>query len=421
MDLQRTLIEADVNVKLARDLADKIRKKILETKIPEGLPLNTVVMRSLYEELVRFLGEKRYDLNLKLGKQNIIVLVGLQGSGKTTTCAKLAKWLKKRGLKVALICADTYRPAAYEQLKQLANQINVQFYGDPKEKDPIKIIKEGLKKFNKADVVIIDTAGRHKEEAGLMREMKSIIKKTNPDEVLLVIDGMIGQRAFDQAKAFRDAVGDIGGIIITKLDGSARGGGALSAAVAANAPIKFIGTGEHIDDFEPYDPPDFVARILGMPDKRFLEQILETLPEKFMHLRELTLRDLRDYYENMLKRGSGIFGRIKELFVSSISEKELKKQLGKTLAVLKAMNEEELYNVDLLKEAERIDRIARGSGVDRIYVRRIIKQFNKLKKMVNVLMKQRGLRKDEALRQIMEGKVDTETLERLARKMGMRI
>ena len=420
-ELQRTLIDADVNVDLVRELASKIRKRILETKVPEGLPLNTIVMRALYEELVSLLGEKRYDLNIKPGKRNIIVLVGLQGSGKTTTCAKLAKWLKKRGLKVAVICADTYRPAAYEQLKQLTESINVPYYGEPKEKDPIKIIREGLKKFNKFDVVIIDTAGRHKEESGLMKEMREIVKKTKPSEILLVIDGMIGQRAYDQAKAFKDTVGEIGGIIITKLDGSAKGGGALSAAAAAKAPVKFIGVGERVEDIEPYDPPDFVARILGMPDKRFLEQILETLPERFMHLRELTLKDLRDYYESMLRKGSGLFGRIREMFAGNISERELKKQLGKTLAVLKAMNEDELYNVELLKDAERIDRIARGSGVDRVYVRRFIKQYHKLKKMVNVLMKQRGLRKDEALRQIMEGKIDTETIEKIARKMGIKI
>jgi len=420
-ELQRTLIDADVNVDLVRELASKIRKRILETKVPEGLPLNTIVMRALYEKLVSLLGEKRYDLNIKPGKRNIIVLVGLQGSGKTTTCAKLAKWLKKRGLKVAVICADTYRPAAYEQLKQLTESINVPYYGEPKEKDPIKIIREGLKKFNKFDVVIIDTAGRHKEESGLMKEMREIVKKTKPSEILLVIDGMIGQRAYDQAKAFKDTVGEIGGIIITKLDGSAKGGGALSAAAAAKAPVKFIGVGERVEDIEPYDPPDFVARILGMPDKRFLEQILETLPERFMHLRELTLKDLRDYYESMLRKGSSLFGRIREMFAGNISERELKKQLGKTLAVLKAMNEDELYNVELLKDAERIDRIARGSGVDRVYVRRFIKQYHKLKKMVNVLMKQRGLRKDEALRQIMEGKIDTETIEKIARKMGIKI
>ena len=420
-DLQRSLIDADVNVELVMKLAQKIRKRVLETKIPEGVPLNNIVMRVLYEELVNFLGEKKYDLNITPGRRNIIVLIGLQGSGKTTTAAKLARWLKKRGLRVALVCADTYRPAAYDQLRQLAEQVNVRFYGDKNEKNPIKIIKTALKNIGKVDVVIIDTAGRHKEERGLMREMQKIINKIRPQEVLLVIDGMIGQRAFDQARAFKSAVGDIGGIIVTKLDGSARGGGALSAAVAAGAPIKFIGLGEKIDDFEPYDPPNFVARLLGMPDKRLLEQILETLPERIVKLKELTLKDLRDYYENMLRRGSGLLGKLKEMFSVGVSERQLRQQLGRTLAVLKAMNEDELYDVDLLKDQERLDRIARGSGTDRVFVRRFLKQYSKIKKMVHILMKQRGMRKDEALRQIMEGKVDVEGLEKLARKMGMRI
>ncbi len=419
-DLQRTLIDADVNVSLAVELAERIRERVMKAKIPEGMPLNNVVMRALYEELVKFLGEKRYDLRIVPGRKNIIVLVGLQGSGKTTTCAKLAKWLHKRGLRVALICADTYRPAAYEQLKQLAEQINVKFFGIPGEKDPIKIIKEGLNAMGRVDVVIIDTAGRHKEEKSLMKEMSEIVKKIKPDEVILVIDGMIGQRAYEQAKAFREAVGDIGGIIVTKLDGSARGGGALSAAVAAGAPIKFIGVGEKIDDIEPYDPPDFVARMLGMPDKRLLEQILESLPERLMRSRELTLLDLKEYYEKMLK-GGGLLSRLREALSLGVSEKQLRESISKSLAVLKAMTEEELLDVDLLKNAERIDRIARGSGTSRVFVRRLVKQYHKLRRLVGILMKQRGLRKEEALRQIMEGKVDMEALEKIARRMRVRI
>ncbi len=418
MDLQRTLIDSDVNVQLAMGLAERIRKRVLEQKIPEGVSLDVIVMRALYEELVKFLGERKYTLNIRPGKRNLIVMIGLQGSGKTTTAAKLALWLKKRGLSVGLICADTYRPAAYEQLKQLAEKINVKFYGDPKEKDPIRIIEKGLRELKKVDIVIIDTAGRHKEEKGLMKEMQKIVNKFKPDEVILVIDGMIGQRAYDQAKAFREAVGRIGGIIVTKLDGSARGGGALSAAVAAGAPIKFIGVGEHLEDLEPYDPPNFVARILGLPDKAFLEELLQTVPERLLKTKELTLKDLRDYYENIVKGRSGILGRIKEYFSSAISERELQRNIGRTLAVLKALNEDELYNIELLKDPERLDRIARGSGVNRTFVKKLIKQFYKLRKMVNTLMRQRGLRKEEALRQIMEQGFDAETLAKIAKKIG---
>lgn len=420
MDLQRTLIESDVNVNLAMSLAKRIRERVLETRIPAGASLDTTVMRVLYEELVKFLGERRYSLNIQPGRRNIIVLIGLQGSGKTTTSAKLALWLKKRGLSVGLICADTYRPAAYDQLKQLAEKINVKFYGDQKEKDPIKIIERGLGELRTVDVVIIDTAGRHKEEKGLMKEMHEIVNKFKPNEVLLVIDGLIGQRAYEQAKAFKEAVGEIGGIIVTKLDGSARGGGALSAAVAAGAPIKFIGVGEHLEEFEPYDPPTFVCRILGLPDKAFLEELIQAVPERLIRAtKDLTLKDLRDYYENMLKRESGVLGKLKEMF-SGLSEKELRRNLGRTLALLKALNEEELYNVELLKDPERIDRIARGSGVDRTHVRKFIKQFYYLRKLVNTIMRQRGLRKEEALKQIMEQGLDLSTFTKIAqRKPGV--
>ncbi|MCR8433064.1 MAG: signal recognition particle receptor subunit alpha [Crenarchaeota archaeon] len=416
-NLQRTLIESDVNVNLATSLAERIREKVLEAKIPTGVSIDTIVMRVLYEELVKFLGEKRYSLNIQPGKRNVIVLIGLQGSGKTTTAAKLAFWLKRRGLNVGLICADTYRPAAYDQLKQLAEQISVKFYGDQKERDPIKIIEKGLKELRNIDVIIVDTAGRHKEEKGLMKEMQEIVDKFKPNEVLLVIDGLIGQRAYDQAKAFKEAVGEIGGIIVTKLDGSARGGGALSAAVAAGAPIKFIGTGEHIEEFEPYDPPTFVCRILGLPDKTFLEELLQAVPEKLLMktAKDLTLKDLRDYYENMLKKEGGVLGKLKEMF-SGISEREIRKNIGRTLALLKALNEDELYNVELLKNPERIDRIARGSGVDRTYVKKFIKQFHYLRKLVNTMMRQRGLRKEEALKQIMEQGFDPRTLTRITQK-----
>lgn len=416
-ELQRTLINADVKVDLVLSLAEKIRTRVLREKPPPGVSLDTIVMRILYEELVNFLGEKKYKLNIKPGKRNIIVLVGLQGSGKTTTAAKLARWLQKLGLKVGLICADTYRPAAYEQLRQLAQLINVPIYGDPKEKDPIKIIKKGLKELHNMDVVIIDTAGRHKEEKGLMKEMQKIVKAVKPDEILLVIDGMIGQRAYDQAKAFKDAVGEIGGIIVTKLDGSAKGGGALSAAVAAGAPIKFIGVGEKIDDFEQYDPPNFVARILGLPDRTLLEKLLQTTPERLLKTKELTLKDLKDYYENMLNKGGGLLDRLKEMIGGNISESEIRKNIGRTLAVLKAMTEDELFDPELLKDPERLERIARGSGVDKTFVRRLLKQYAKLRKMVNILMRQRGLRKEEALKKIMEGGADLESIEKFARRL----
>ncbi|MEM2307048.1 MAG: signal recognition particle receptor subunit alpha, partial [Candidatus Bathyarchaeia archaeon] len=282
-DLQRALLQADVNVRLVLDLSKRIEERALKEKVPPGIPRKEHVVKVVYEEIVRLLGEKPAPLNITPGKRNVFMLVGIQGSGKTTTAAKLARYLQKRGFKTALICADTFRAGALAQLSQLAAQINVPIYGDEGEKNPIKIALEGLKRFEKYDVVIIDTAGRHKDEKSLIEEMKMLQEAIKPDEVIMVIDGTIGQQAAAQARAFHEAT-PLGSIIVAKLDGSARGGGALSAVAATGAPIKFIGTGEKIDDLEIFDPPRFVGRLLGMGDLRSLiEKVREAelkIPEK---------------------------------------------------------------------------------------------------------------------------------------------
>ena len=249
-NIQRSLLQADVNVKLVLDISKRIEERALKEKIQPGISRREHVIKVVYEELTRFLGEKPVPMKIEPGKKKVIMLVGIQGSGKTTAAAKLARYFQKRGLKPALICADTYRPGAYAQLQQLASKISVPLYGEPKKKDPVKIAINGLKQFSDKDVVIIDTAGRHKEEHELIKEMKVLEKKIKPNEVMLVIDGTIGQQAMTQAKAFNEAT-PIGSILVTKLDGSARGGGALSAVAATGAPIKFIGTGEKIGDIEP--------------------------------------------------------------------------------------------------------------------------------------------------------------------------
>jgi len=410
-DLVETLIAADVNVQLAIDIGERVRKRVMETKVPEGIPLNNVVLRVLYDELVKLLGEKAYKFSIRPGRTNIIMFVGLQGSGKTTTIAKLANYLKKRGYRVAIICADTYRPGAYDQLKQLATQIGVPFYGNPGEKNPIKIVKEGLKQFKKMDVILVDTAGRHKEEKGLIEEMKQLAKTLNPDEIVLVIDGMIGQRAYEQAKAFAEAT-PIGSIIVTKLDGSARGGGALAAAAATGAPIKFIGTGEKIEDLEPYVPQRFVARLLGIPDPEFFARLLEEVPKSIVS-GKFTLRDLLDYYESVASK-RGFFDKIKDFVgLGGISEKLIKQQISRQIAILKSMTREELDNPELLKDRGRIERIARGSGTSIIEVRRLIQQFEKLRKMVRALMRSRRLSKEIALAKLMSGEIDQAELRKL--------
>lgn len=398
-DLQRALLQADVNVRLVLDLSKRIEERALKEKVPPGIPRKEHVVKVVYEEITRLLGEKPVSLNIKPGKRNILMLVGIQGSGKTTTAAKLARYLQKRGFKTALICADTFRAGALAQLSQLAAQINVPVYGDEKEKNPVKIVMEGLKRFEKYDVVIIDTAGRHKDEKSLMEEMMKIQEAIKPDEVIMVIDGTIGQQAAVQAKAFHE-VTPLGSIIVAKLDGSARGGGALSAVAATGAPIKFIGIGEKIDDLEVFDPPRFVGRLLGMGD---LESLIEKVREAELKIPEkkarailsgkFTLSDMYEQFEAI--KSMGPFSRILKMLpglgyeipdeMIDVAEERLKKWR----VIIQSMTPEERENPQIIN-ASRIRRIARGSGTSEKDVKDLLKQYEMMRKMMKTL-RRRGL------------------------------
>ncbi|UCH89410.1 MAG: signal recognition particle receptor subunit alpha, partial [Thermoplasmata archaeon] len=275
-DIQRALLQADVNVKLVLNLTKEIEHRALTEKPPAGQSSREHVIRIVYEELVNILGSVA-DVPLK---KHVIMMVGLYGQGKTTTAGKLARYFVKRGMKTGLVAGDVHRPAAYDQLKQISESIKVPFYGEPKSKNAVKVVKAGLKKFEDLDIVIIDTAGRHSLEDDLISEMKRIFKAANPDEKFLIIDATIGQQAGPQARAFHDAV-QITGVIVTKLDGTAKGGGALSAVSETQAPIVFIGTGEHLEDLEKFDPPRFISRMLGMGDiQSLLEMAQGVIDEK---------------------------------------------------------------------------------------------------------------------------------------------
>ncbi|XRP96580.1 signal recognition particle protein Srp54 [Methanocaldococcus sp. 16A] len=411
-DIQRALIQADVNVKLVLKMSKEIERRALEEETPKGLSKKEHIIKIVYEELVKLLGEEAKKLELSPKRQNIILLVGIQGSGKTTTAAKLARYIQKRGLKPALIAADTYRPAAYEQLKQLAEKIHVPLYGDEtRTKSPLEIVKEGLEKFKKADVLIIDTAGRHKEEKGLLEEMKQIKDITNPDEIILVIDGTIGQQAGIQAKAFKEAVGEIGSIIVTKLDGSAKGGGALSAVAETGAPIKFIGIGEGIDDLEPFDPKKFISRLLGMGDlDSLLEKAEDMVDEKTeesidaIMRGKFTLNELMTQLEAIENMGSmkkilsmipGFGGAMpKEL--SHLTEAKIKKYK----VIISSMTKEERENPKIIK-ASRIRRIARGSGTTENDVREVLRYYETTKNAIDKLRKGKMLRIGGPLGQIL--------------------
>jgi signal recognition particle subunit SRP54 len=397
-DLQRSLLQADVNVKLVLELSKRIEERALKEKIPPGIPRREHVVKVVYEELTRFLGEKPVSLDVKPGKRNIIMLVGIQGSGKTTTAAKLARYFQKRGLKTCLVCTDTFRPGAFAQLQQLADQINVQIYGDEKEKDATKIARKGLGQFQNFDVVIVDTAGRHKDEESLIKEMKTIERTVQPDEVIMVIDGTIGQQAAVQAEAFHKAT-PIGSIIVAKLDGSARGGGALSAVAATGAPIKFIGTGEKIEAIEPFDPPRFVGRLLGMGDlQSLIERVREAevkVPEKkakAMLSGKLTLTDVYEQLEAM--RSMGPLDKILKMvpgFGYEIPGDKMdiaEDQMKKWRVIIQSMTPEERENPKTLSTS-RIKRIARGSGTAEKDVKTLLQQYNMLRRMMKSIRRKR--------------------------------
>lgn len=391
-DLQRALLIADVNVDLVLALSERVKKRALEEKLPLGLSRREHVIKVLFDELTVFLGESYEPLRYISGRSNVYMLVGIQGSGKTTTGGKLARYLKKRGLRVGLVCADTYRPGANDQLKQLSERVEVSFYGEPDAKDAVKVAERGVKKFKGEgyDVILVDTAGRHKEEKGLLKEMKEITGKIKPDEIILVLDGTIGQQAFNQAKAFNEAT-DIGSIIVTKLDGAAKGGGALSSVVATGAKIKYIGTGEKLDELETFDPPGFVGRLLDIGDmKGLLEKIKEAeitpepeLAKAFM-TGKFTLRHLLMQLESVSKMGrlsrwlSSIPGLGSQLPAGfDDMSKESMKKFG---AILQSMTQEELDNPKIL-DRSRINRIARGSGTSIKDIRTLMSQYRMSKKI----------------------------------------
>ncbi|HIE18789.1 TPA: signal recognition particle protein [Candidatus Bathyarchaeota archaeon] len=397
-DLQRALLLADVNVRLVLELSKRVEERALKEKIPPGVSRREHAIKVVYEELTRFLGEKSIPLKVNPRRRNVFMLVGIQGSGKTTTAAKLARYLQRRGYKTALICTDTYRPGAYTQLKQLASRINVPVYGDEKEKDAVKIALEGLKKFENYDVVLIDTAGRHKDEKSLIEEMKSLEKSIHPDEIIMVIDGTIGQQAAVQAEAFHKAT-PIGSIIVAKLDGSARGGGALSAVAAIGAPIKFIGTGEKIEDLEPFDPPRFTSRLLGMGDLQgLIEKVREAevkVPEKkakaFLS-GKFTLADMYEQFEAM--RSMGPISRVLKMlpgFGYDIPDEMMnlaEEQMKRWKVIIQSMTPEERENPRIIKSS-RTRRIARGSGTSERDVKMLIQQYNRLRKMIKSFRRKR--------------------------------
>lgn len=393
-DIKKTLISSDVNLKLAKEVAESIKKRALKEKPATGLTVREHTVNIVYDEITKLLGKTYEEIKIEK-KPTIIMLVGLFGSGKTTTTGKLGKMFKRQGKKVAIIQTDTWRPAAYDQLKQLSEKIKIDFYGDADERNPVKIINSNKGSFTKYDIILVDTAGRDALNGELVEEIKKVSEATNPEEVLLVLPADIGQTAETQAKKFHESVG-VTGVIVTKLDGTAKGGGALSACNITGAKVKFIGVGEKLDDLEDFKPKNFVGRLLGMGDLEALlkkaegaidKEKAEKLGKKIIK-GELSLQDLYDQMETVGKMGS--LGQLANLIPGlgkmgipkgAMSEQEKKMKTWKY--AMDSMTPYEKDNPSVLSQS-RIKRIARGSGRSEGEVKELLKQHKQMKKMMKM-------------------------------------
>jgi signal recognition particle subunit SRP54 len=389
-DLRRILLQSDVDLDLIEKLVGNIRKKCLQQKTPAGLTLREHVLKTIYDELVALLGEKPAEGDMLDRKR--IMFVGLFGSGKTTTIAKLGRYLKKRGRKPALVALDYHRPAAPQQLEQLGDQIGLPVYINEK-KDPYAAAREAMEKLQKSDVLIFDTAGRNALDVELAAELKKLGEMIKPDEVVLVMPADLGKIARRQANEFNRLVG-ITGVIVTKMDGTAKAGGALAAAAATGAKVKFIGTGEKIDEFEPYDPTRFVSRMLGLGDMQTLldkakeAELRPEIAEKMLE-GKFTLDDFYEQIESMGKMGSlqkvadmiPGFGMMK-LPQDALAKQE--QQLKKYKIIIQSLTKDERANPSLIAGG-RIKRVASGAGVAESDVRDMLKQYDQIKKLTKML------------------------------------
>ena len=394
-DIQRSLLQGDVNVKLVFELSNRIKERFKKEETPAGLTKKEHLIHILYEELVSLVGGENEPI--KIGKKPFfIMLVGLFGSGKTTTAGKLASWYSKRGFKVALLGLDVYRAAAMDQLEQIASKSLCPVFTDKKEKDSLRIWKEFSRELEKFDVVIIDTAGRDALSKELIDELRRLNKEIKPDERLLVISADIGQAAMEQAKSFREAA-DITGVIITKMEGTAKGGGALSACSATGAKIKFIGVGEKIDDLEEFKAKNFISRLLGMGDIEALvekakdamsEEKAEDLSKKFLK-GDFTLVDLYEQMEALRKMGP--LTKVMEM-IPGMGSLKMPKELLKVQEdklknwrfIMDSFTKEELENPDIMSSG-RIERAAHGSGRSTAEVKELLKHYRQSKKIMKSL------------------------------------
>lgn len=426
-DICSALLESDVNVKLVAKLRGNIKNKIDESNVSKetsAMNKRKKLQKIIFDELCALVDSnveppkpKKLSTSTKtingkkvrLSKESshVIMFVGLQGAGKTTSCTKLAVYYKKRGFKVGLVCADTFRAGAFDQLKQNAIKANIPYYGSYLEPDPVKIAFEGVQKFKqeKFDIIIVDTSGRHRQEEQLFTEMVQIGETVQPTQTIMVMDGSIGQAAESQARAFKES-SNFGSIILTKMDGHAKGGGAISAVAATKTPIVFIGTGEHVGDLEIFKPTTFISKLLGIGDIQGLIEHVQSLnlhqdeghKQTIEHIKEgkFTLRDFQNQMNNFLKMGplTNIASMIPGLsnIMSQVGDEETSKKIKNMIYIMDSMTIKELESDGriFIKEPSRIVRVARGSGCAVVEVEMILQQHRMMSTMAKSAMAAQG-------------------------------
>ncbi len=400
-EIRLALLEADVNFKVVKDLVESIKSKAVGEEVLESLTPGQQVVKIVNSELCELLGRSQSKIALSPNPPTVVMLIGLQGSGKTTTAAKLARHFKKEGRRPLLVACDLQRPAAIDQLRTLGKQLDVGVYSSTDTKDPVAVALESLHKakVEANDIVIIDTAGRLHIDESLMGELRNIKDKVSPKETLLVADSMTGQDAVTIAKHFNDQIG-IDGIILTKMDGDARGGAALSIRAVTEKPIKFIGVGEKIDMLEPFYPDRIASRILGMGDmlslieqaqQSFDQKEAETLQKRILE-DSFTFDDLREQLRKIRSMGplESILGMIPGFSkVKNVNVDE--REFVKIEAIISSMTKKEKTNHNLLNGSRR-RRIALGSGTSVADVNRVIKQYVELRKMLKMFKGKKNLK-----------------------------
>lgn len=392
-EVKMSLLEADVNYKVVKDFTNKISEKAIGTEVIRGVNPAQQFIKLVNDELVELLGRTSSKLTKGLRNPTIIMLAGLQGAGKTTFAAKLAKFLKKQNEKLLLVGVDVYRPAAIKQLQVLGQQIGVDVYSEENSKDVVGIATRAIEKAKEinATYMIVDTAGRLHIDETLMEELKELKKAIKPQEILLVVDAMIGQDAVNLAESFNNAL-SVDGVILTKLDGDTRGGAALSIKAVVGKPIKFIGVGEKLNDIEIFHPDRLVSRILGMGDVvSLVEKAQEVIDENEAKSLEEKIKsqkfDLNDFLKQLqtIKR-LGSLGGILKLIPGMPKIDDLapaEKEMKKVEAIIQSMTKEERKKPDILKASRKI-RIAKGSGTEVSDVNKLLKQFDQMKSMMKM-------------------------------------